>query len=82
MLTLDFTLHDLHNVTTPTTLAHGRELAALVEALDWGAYSLWGCSGCGDRGRETPGPPHGSATDRRMSTTHPRIDSISSVRAA
>jgi len=31
VLTLDFTVRDLHNVTT---LPHGRELAALVEDLD------------------------------------------------
>ncbi len=39
MLTLDFTVRDLHNGTTPT---HGRELAALVEDLDWDEYLLWG----------------------------------------
>ncbi len=39
MLTLDFTVRGLHNVTTPR---HARELAALVEDLDWDEYSLWG----------------------------------------
>ena len=48
MLTLDFTVRDLHNGTTPT---HGRELAALVEDLGWDEYLLWGPdSGRGDRG--------------------------------
>ena len=42
MLTPDFTRRDLQNVTTPKALAHGRELAAQVEDLDWDAYSLWG----------------------------------------
>lgn len=39
MLTLDLTVRDPHNVTTPT---HSRELAALVEDVDWDEYSLWG----------------------------------------
>lgn len=43
MLTPDFTRRDLQNVTTPKALAHGRELAAQVEDLDWDEYSLWGC---------------------------------------
>jgi hypothetical protein len=82
VLTLDFTLRDLHNVTTPTTLAHGRELAALVEALDWDEYSLWGCSGCGDRGRETPVHHTGRRLTGECPQRTPRIDSISSVRTA
>jgi len=40
--TPNFTRRDLHDVTTPTALAHGRELAAQVEDLDWDEYSLWG----------------------------------------
>lgn len=41
VVTPDFTRRDLRNVTTPKTLAHGRELAAQVEDLDWDEYSLW-----------------------------------------
>lgn len=42
-MTPNITLHDLRQVTTQDALVRGRELAALVEDLDWDEYSLWGC---------------------------------------
>lgn len=42
VLTPNVTLNDLRQVTTQDVLTRGRELAALVEDLDWDEYSLWG----------------------------------------
>jgi hypothetical protein len=42
VLTPDLTLRDLKDAAMPKALAHGRELAAHVEDLDWDEYSLWG----------------------------------------
>jgi hypothetical protein len=43
VLTPNVTLNDLRQVATQDVLVRGRELAALVEDLDWDEYSLWGC---------------------------------------
>jgi hypothetical protein len=38
-----FTRRDVQAATTLKALAHGQELAAQVEDLDWDEYSVWGC---------------------------------------
>jgi len=43
LLVPHFTRRDVQAVTTSQALAHGQELAAQVEDLDWDEYSLSGC---------------------------------------